>query len=253
MNWTLVILLISGAFVVGIFYNRMQGLEKQVAELSSGNTKTTGTTVGNNNPTTNTGSAAAAQPPTTQSADEVDPVTDEDHVKGNRNARIMLIEYSDTECPFCKRFHPTAQQVVDSYDGQVAWVYRHFPLVQLHRKAPKEAEALECAGELGGNDGFWAYTDKLFEVTPSNDGLQETQLPEIASQVGLNVSQFQTCLDSGKYAQHVQEDFDSGTRAGVTGTPGNIILDTQTGKTTLLPGAYPFEQVKAAIDAMLQS
>ncbi len=101
----------------------------------------------------------------------LDPVTEKDHVFGNRGAELMIVEYSDPECPFCKRFHETMAQVMSEYgkQGKVAWVYRHFPLDAIHSKARKEAEAMECAGELGGNDKFWAYLNKLMEITPSNN------------------------------------------------------------------------------------
>jgi len=178
----------------------------------------------------------------------VDSVSDQDHVRGDRNARIALIEYSDLECPFCKQFHKTAQRVVDEYDGQVMWVYRHFPLDNLHPKADKEADAAECA-----EDKFWAMTDKIYEVTPSNNGLNPDDLPKLAKEVGVDQGKFQECLDSGKFASHVEDDYQSGIRAGVTGTPRNILLDTKTGKTRVIPGAVPFEQVKVAIDAMLAS
>ena len=90
-------------------------------------------------------------------------VQDDDHIIGDKNAKVVIVEYSDTECPFCKVFHETLHQVVSEYDGKdVAWVFRHWPIPQLHPKAPKEAEALECAAELGGNDMFWKYTHKLF-------------------------------------------------------------------------------------------
>ena len=186
-------------------------------------------------------------------AGPVEPLKDEDHIRGDKNARILLVEYSDLECPFCKRFHPTAKQVVDEYKGQVAWVYRHFPLDQIHSKADKEAEAVECANELGGEDGFWKLTDKIFEVTPANNGLNLDDLPKLAGEVGLNQSAFKTCLDSGKYAAHVEEDYQGGIKAGITGTPGNILLDTKTGKTKLIPGAVPFDQFKVAIDDLLKS
>lgn len=198
---------------------------------------------------------AAAVPqalPTEPVVGPVKPLKAEDHVRGDRNARILLFEYSDLECPFCKRFHPTAQQIVDTYKGQVAWVYRHFPLDQIHRKADKEAESLECANELGGEDGFWKLTDKIFEVTPSNDGLNLEDLPKLAGEVGLNQSAFKTCLDSSKYADHVEADYQGGIKAGITGTPGNILLDTKTKKTKLIPGALPFEQFKQTIDNMLK-
>ena len=231
----LVVLLIVSAFLIGMFWTKAQILEK-------------GTVGTKPQPTANT------TQPTRDfgSADQVDPLRDNDHVRGDRNAQVLLIEYSDLECPFCKRFHPTAQQAVDEYKGQVAWVYRHFPIDSLHSKADKEAEATECAGELGGEDAFWKMTDKIFEVTPSNNGLNLDDLPNLASQIGLNSGKFKACLDNGKYAQRVEDDYQGGIKAGVTGTPGNILLDTKTGKNKVLPGAVPFDQLKQAIDSLLK-
>jgi protein-disulfide isomerase len=178
-------------------------------------------------------------------------VQKDDHILGNPNAGIVFVEYSDTECPFCKQFHSTMHQVIDEYgsDGDVAWVYRHFPLAQLHPKAAKEAEALECAAELSGNDGFWKYTDRLYEITPSNNGLDLAQLPEIAEEVGLDRAKFVTCLDSGKYAKKIQNDFDEVTAAGGRGTPHSIVLID--GEQISVEGAQPFEVLKGMIEAVL--
>ncbi|HEY4512123.1 MAG TPA: thioredoxin domain-containing protein [Candidatus Paceibacterota bacterium] len=109
------------------------------------------------------------------SLQNMEPVTAKDHIKGNSSAPVKIVEYSDLECPFCKRFHATMLEVMSTYgkDGKVAWVFRHFPLAQLHSKAPKEAEAAECAAELGGNDGFWKFVDKINELTPSNNKLDQ--------------------------------------------------------------------------------
>lgn len=172
-----------------------------------------------------------------------------DHIRGKTDATITLIEYSDTECPFCKSFHPTLKQVVQEYDGKVRWVYRHFPLDQLHSKARKEAEATECANEQGK---FWEYLDRLFEVTPSNDGLDLAQLPVIANNVGLNVAAFETCLASGKYADHIQKDLDDAIAAGGQGTPYTVII-TPTGDKIPLSGAHPIANVKKAIDTILKN
>ena len=95
---------------------------------------------------------------------------DSDHIRGNPAAPVTLVEYSDFECPFCKRFHTTAKRLVDESGGRVKWVYRHFPLDELHPvKARQEAVASECAAELGGNDAFWKFADRLYELTPSNN------------------------------------------------------------------------------------
>lgn len=229
------------AFAVGMLWEKVQNLEGGGERAARGGTTEETASSGD------TGSQ-----PSFGSADQVDKLREDDHVRGDRNARLLLIEYSDLECPFCKRFHPTARQIVDEYEGQVAWVYRHFPLDQIHPKADKEAEAIECANELGENDAFWKLTDKIFEVTPSNNGLNLDDLPRLAGEVGLNQDAFKLCLDSGKYASHVESDYQGGIKAGITGTPGNILLDTKTGKTKLIPGALPFENFKTEIDSMLK-
>jgi len=166
-------------------------------------------------------------------------VQSDDHIKGSANAEIVIIEYSDTECPFCKRHHTTLQRLVDDYEGRVAWVYRNFPIPQLHAKAPREAEALECAAELGGNSAFWAYTDRLYEITPSNDGLQDSQLFDIAEFAGLDTAVFTTCLESGDMNERVEADFNEVAAAGGRGTPHNILLVG--GEQVALEGAIPFE------------
>jgi protein-disulfide isomerase len=87
---------------------------------------------------------------------------DQDHVRGNKDAQVLLIEYSDFQCPYCQRFHPTTLQVLEEYKDQVGFVYRHFPLDQLHPYARPAAEASECIKELGGEDAFWKFADKAF-------------------------------------------------------------------------------------------
>lgn len=181
------------------------------------------------------------------------PVGETDHIRGNPNAEVVIVEYSDTECPFCKQFHTTLQTVMEKYgrDGRVAWVYRHFPLDQLHPTARKEAEALECAGELGGNEGFWAYTDELYSVTPSNNRLDMAELPRIASRVGLDVTQFNTCLDSGRHADKVERDYQDAVAAGGRGTPYSVIL-TRDGQRIPVSGAVPASALELQIDSLLR-
>jgi protein-disulfide isomerase len=179
----------------------------------------------------------------------------DDHVLGNPNADVLIIEYSDTECPFCKQFHVTMKEIMDQYGktGSVAWIYRHFPLDQIHPKARKEAEALECVNELGGNDAFWRYLDRIFEITPANNGLDLTQLPVLAKEVGIDVNRFNSCLSSGKYADRVESDFADGVVLGVKGTPYSIVWNRKTGKQMPLNGAYPFTNVKAILGAVSAS
>ncbi len=198
----------------------------------------------------------AVQPPQgdTASLDKMRAITKDDHIRGNPNAPVKIVEYSDTECPFCKRFHVTMNQVMNEYgnSGKVAWVYRHFPLDQLHPEARKQAEATECANELGGNDKFWAYLDRVYEITPSNNGLKLSELPKIAEFVGLDVAKFNACLSSGKYSAHVADDIANATLTGGNGTPWSIVVD-KNGKKYPLSGAQPYEAVKQLIDIALQA
>jgi len=177
-------------------------------------------------------------------------VTDSDYVRGDvANADIILVEYSDYECPFCARFHPTMQQVREEFGDQVAWVYRHYPL-SIHPNAQAAAEGAECVGDLAGNEAFWTYSDALFEVTNTNGSLTRADLETAATDVGVGLSAFTECLDSGRMADMVAEDLNGGTSAGVQGTPGTIIV-TQDGPQELIPGALPYASVQQAINSYL--
>lgn len=200
------------------------------------------------------GSGQAAQVLPSDGANGMRPVGANDHIRGNPEALIKIVEYSDLECPFCKRFHATMQQVMEEYgkNGKVAWVYRHFPLDALHSKARKEAEATECANKLGGSGAFWKYADRLFEVTPSNNGLESSQLPAIAEYIGLNRGAFQTCLDSGTFADYVARDLKDAQAAGGSGTPYSIAIAAN-GEKFPINGAQPYEEVKKIIDLALQA
>ncbi|TSC78360.1 MAG: hypothetical protein G01um101429_820 [Parcubacteria group bacterium Gr01-1014_29] len=181
-------------------------------------------------------------------------ITSADHIRGNPDAPVKIIEYSDMECPFCKVFHSTMQQVVDEYgkDGKVAWVYRHFPLDSIHSQARTEAVASECANELGGSGAFWKYTDRFFELTPSNNQTNiATVLPQIAREIGLDETKFNSCLASKKYDKHIQDDLDSAIATGGNGTPWSIVV-AKNGKKYPLSGAQPYEAIKQLIDLALQ-
>ena len=163
-----------------------------------------------------------------------------DHVRGSLDAKIVLVEYSDTECPFCKLFHNTLAQAAKEYSKDFAWVYRHYPIAQLHSKSAKEAEATECAAELGGNDGFWKYLDRLMEVTPSNNGLDSAELPKIATFIGLEEAKFKDCLASGKYAEKVSKEIAEAQKIGAQGTPYSVLIFN--GQKYEIGGFIPFDE-----------
>src|SRR3990167_2792024 len=178
----------------------------------------------------------------------------QDHIRGNIDAPVKIVEFSDMECPFCKKFHQTMLQVMEEYgnNGQVAWIYRHFPIEQLPSKAKKSAEASECAGELGGNNAFWKYLDKYFEITPSNNQIDLAELPKIAESIGLNKTQFENCLNSGKYSEKIEAQIQDAENSGARGTPYSIVID-KNGKKYTINGAYPYEDVRQMIESALSA
>lgn len=239
----LVLLLISTALFSGYLYFKLQLIEKKISSSP--------TVAGVQDQAVNNAPTSVPQAPQVAQVSEPPQVTDKDHIRGSKNAKAILVEYSDFECPYCKQFHPTMQQVTKEYGDKVAWVYRHFPL-PFHQNAEKEAEASECATDLGGNTKFWEYADKIFDQTTSGGtGISFDQLVPLAKSIGLDGDKFKTCLDSGKYAQQIKDSVSGGSQSGVNGTPGTIIL-VQGKKPALIPGALPYNQVKLLIDEALK-
>lgn len=169
---------------------------------------------------------------------QVKPVTSSDYLIGNPNAKVKVVEYSDPSCPYCKVFHNTMRKIMSDYgnSGNVAWVYRHYTLDKadstgfvLHPNAGHEAQATECAGSLGGNEKFWKFTNRLYEITPSvtgnsPKGLDQKELPKIAEYSGINVTDFNNCLATEKFKSKVEESFNDGVNIGIQGTPTSIII-----------------------------
>lgn len=163
-----------------------------------------------------------------------------DRIVGNPDAPVIIVEYSDTECPFCAVLHRTLKEVVAEYNGQVAWVYRHLPLPTLHQKAIIEAHAMECAGELAGNEGFWNFTNAIYDTTPSNDKFDLNQLPIIAEEIGLDVAEFNKCMEEERHISAIEADYRDALNAtaGRVGTPFNVVF-TKDGQRIVASGALP--------------
>ncbi|MFH1430781.1 MAG: DsbA family protein [Candidatus Uhrbacteria bacterium] len=191
---------------------------------------------------------ATNQPPVVVVPDEGTPtapqpvdiaVSADDHVRGNPDASITIVEWSDFQCPFCSRFHPTVQQVIAEYGDDVRWVYRHFPLDSLHSEARPAAEASECADEQGK---FWEFADALYE---HQDELSAEYYDTLADELGLDRVQFDECVASRKYESKVRAQEQSGLAVGVRGTPGSYINGIE------IPGAVPFAQLQSVIESIL--
>ena len=170
--------------------------------------------------------------------------TEEEHTRGNLEAPVTIVEFSDFQCPFCSRFHPTVQQILEDYPEQVRWVYKHFPLDSIHSQARPAAEASECVFEQKGNEGFWQFADGLFD---NQSRLGEDLYKELAQSLGVSINEFENCISSRKYKDHVEADYQEGIKAGVRGTPGSFVNGES------VSGAVPYETLKTAIEKALSN
>lgn len=176
-----------------------------------------------------------------------------DHILGNVSAEVSLIEYSDFECPFCKRFHDTPKEVLKRYGGRVNWVLRNYPLAFHNPAAHSEALAAECVARLSGNAAYWKYADALFANTRSNGtGLPtDKSVDKLAEAEGIKGAVLTRCMGDAAIATRIQQDIDDGTAAGVTGTPMTVVRNNRTGVSQAVVGAVPIETLLPVVDRML--
>ena len=187
-------------------------------------------------------------------------IDSKDYVEGKTTSDIFLVEYSDPECPYCIQLHPTMKQLRTKYEDKIAFVYRHFPIAQLHPKAFDESRAIACAGVVGGKKGYYEYIDSLYgykyskQSTRQSTALSADGKEAIAANVGLDATAFANCMTSGKTASTVSESLNDGTGAGVSGTPSSFLVKrTDNGLELIaaIDGARPMEYFDAAIQEAL--
>ncbi len=185
---------------------------------------------------------APRQNPAPTSVSSIRPVSQDDHVRGA--GPVTIVEYSDLECPFCKRFHATMLELMTADKGKVRWVYRHFPLSAIHPHAQKLAEAAECAGDQGK---FWEFVDAVFSQPA---GADSAKIPAYGKQAGVkDARKLQDCVAAGKYRDKVLADAQDADAAGAQGTPYSIIVNSK-GDKQEIPGALSAAEVQPMIDGL---
>jgi protein-disulfide isomerase len=204
----------------------------------------------------NNGSAISN--PNSDETTDINPVDPEtDHIEGNPDADLFIIEYSDLECPFCKRYHEDVMKPLAAEyaaDGRVAFVFRHFPLDApytrvVHATATEEAVASECVAQLGGNEAFFEFIDVIFATTNSDGRFDLGTLPSIAAGVGVDEAAFTTCYENEETKSLVTADFEDGRAGGVEGTPA-IFAQSADGVTYQAVADY--DVLKQAIEVFLE-
>lgn len=224
-------IVLAGIFVGAGLYLSGGGMAPKNAQVAAGN---------------------PAPQPEADTTNKIDPVTEKDHIQGSIKAPVKIVEYSDYECPFCKKNHQTLKAVTAKYGDKVAWVYRQFPLEQLHAKAPIVAMASECVAELGGNDAFWTFSNGYFDATLSNDRTDlEKVIPTLVAKAGVNKKAFDECVSSGRHQDKIDANMADATETGGRGTPWVIIVGPD-GKTYAVNGAQPQAMIEKAIETALK-
>jgi protein-disulfide isomerase len=168
-------------------------------------------------------------------------------VRGNKDAEIMLVEFSDYECPFCQRFHEAPKSIVANSNGKVAWAWRHFPLNQIHPNAKPASIAAECVNKIAGTDAFWQFTDILVANQRNlNSNFYKTE----SAKLGANATAFDACTKDPAIAAIVDADQAEGESLGVNGTPNTLVVENKNGKLTILEsinGALPQDTVEKIV------
>lgn len=217
--------------------NVKQSLESQASMLNG------------EQPSNNTQPTAEPKATGSLSSDDIAKLTKDTYVKGDESAQILWIEYSDLECPFCKRLHDSGaiKNLEAKYGDKLAFAFKHYPL-PFHPTAMPAAQSAECVAEAGGADKYFTFVEKIFSKgTPSQDVVDA-----VVKEIGLNAANIKKCADSGKFKARIDAHMSEGSsKFGVNGTPGNVLINTKTGKYEVVSGAQPEANFDAAIGRLM--
>lgn len=169
----------------------------------------------------------------------------DDHILGNPTAAISIVVYTDFECPFCQRHHPTMQELIELYPEKINIVYRNYPL-EFHQNALPAAIAAECTAELAGNDTYFSFINNIFASDIDTDSLKQAALS-----LGIAESDYTACLTSKAVEQRITNDITSGNSYEVSGTPASFVVQNRTGAYQKISGAMPTETFTQVIDNLL--
>ncbi|MFA6608358.1 MAG: DsbA family protein [Candidatus Paceibacterota bacterium] len=190
------------------------------------------------------------------------PVDKTDYIEGNPDSKVVVIEYSDPECPYCVKLHPTTKELRDKYSDKVAFIYRHFPLISIHKNALDESRAIACAGKIGGAKSFYEYIDMLYGNKFSKQDPKTGYVPPLpqdakelmAKSLGLDIGEFSLCMSNKESENIVNDSIAGGAEAGVQGTPSTFVLvENKKGYeiVSMIDGARDISFFEAAIEEAL--
>ncbi|MBS8122318.1 DsbA family protein [Candidatus Vampirococcus lugosii] len=226
-------------------------LEQFVSQFggSAGNTDTADTTDNNDTEVSESTTGDDGFDRGTISKDQIDNILSRGFTYGDENAKIVWLEYTDPNCVYCAR-HTNDGTVINSIsqfeDNEVSYKFRPFPI--FGEQSMPGAYAFQCAGELGDNDVYYNYKKDFFALSNKND---RDAWDDLVSSYGVDVDAFNSCIDNAEVSGVIEDNLSEGRIFGVSGTPGNVLLDTTTGDWVLVPGAYPSSQFVSLLEGML--
>lgn len=195
----------------------------------------------------------APTPETTNKVALIRGIDGTDHIFGNPAAKVIIVEYADFDCEYCRTFNDTMHQIVanEGATGDVAWVFRQFPLLEIHPNALSHARAAECAAQTAGADAFWKFESALYNSQP----IDPTSYGKLAKQAGITGDAFATCYanaagPSSTVEARILTDRQNALDMGARGTPYSVIL-VQTKPVAVMDGAYTYDQIKELVDQTL--
>lgn len=190
----------------------------------------------------------------TLTQNEISFIKDTAYIEGNKDAIITLIEYSDLECPFCIRQYKegTIKKVHEKFGDKINSIFKSFRGVP-HENSEAEANALLCAGDIGGKDKYVAYYNEIFTRSSGGNGtgFSKDALLPLAKELKIDSKKFQTCVDSKEKIKRFDTETAEGAKLGVQGTPGTVVINNQTGEYELIAGAYPVAEFERVINKLL--
>lgn len=191
----------------------------------------------------------ATKPPPEGDLSLVRPVGELDRTLGNPEAPVVIIEYSDIDCEYCKGFQETLAQISADYaeSGDVLWVYRHFPIVEVHASSALHAEAAECAGKQGGNDAFFRFIDALQQQAPGSREFDPSRYASVVTRLGLDKDAFKACTDGSEFETKVAADYDNALAIGAAGTPHTVVMPKGAAAIPI-SGAVPYAAMKQIVE-----
>jgi protein-disulfide isomerase len=181
------------------------------------------------------------------------PVSASDHILGKPTAPVVVIEYSDVDSEYSKDFESVMEQVMTDYgpDGNVAWVYRDYPLADEDTNSEKDDEAAECAASLGSSQTFFSFIDAMQAAAPGDEQFDPSQYDSVATSLGLSTGSLDSCISAHTFEKKVESDYENGEQIGVTGTPYSVI-EVKGQKPIVISGYVPYETMKQVLDTETQ-